>query len=264
MRQKRCLLLTKIATISVLVVFLSLLPNIKTNVVHASTNQVMLKATDDTYVDSSYPTSNYGGQFNLEILNSLYGTAPYQSTFIDIIWLKFNLSSVPNGALIDTATLQLYASGVGETYNVDAYSCSDNSWNELTLTYSNMPSYNTALIDSELVPSAFEWYNWSVVDAVRSALNTNSTQLTLVLNEPTPHSSLNGVSFYSKESFLENLSTTDYSPELIVHWTAVTREYPTLLLIPLTIITTAVVAAIFYKRKRIIPAARHKSFWLVG
>ena len=247
MRHETCLLLTRIATISFLVMFLWL-PNIKANVVYASANQVMLKVTDDAYVDSSFPTSNYGGQFDLEILNSLYGTAPHQFNFIDVAWLKFNLSSVPNGALIDTATLQLYAAVVGETYSVDAYSCSNNSWNELTLTYSNLPSYNTTLMDSELVSSAYEWYNWSVVDAVRSALNTNSTQLTLVLSEPTPHSSLNGVMFYSKEA---PVSTSDYSPELTVHWTAITPEYPTVLYIPMAIITTLVVTSLFYKRKRV-------------
>jgi hypothetical protein len=162
--------------------------------------------------------------------------------------LKFDLSSVPNGAVIDEATLMLYAYLVGETFNVHAYSCSYNSWTELTLTYSNMPSYSTTSIDSILVATNNQWYNWSVFDAVTNALNSNSKAVTIVLSEPSPHSSASSISFYSKEApvFLG----TGYSPKLTVHWSSVVAEFPTFLILPFLMIT--IIAVVLYKKKAIL------------
>lgn len=144
---------------------------------------VTIKPTDDTYVDVVNPDSNYGRQSYLKIMS-------YESAYLTdiiIVWLKFNLSSVPDGAVIDGATISLHTSVVGQTYNVQAYSCSDNSWTEVSLTYSNMPSYNTTSMDSVSVSTSNLWYNWSVVDAVRNALNGYPKSVTIVMKEPNPH-----------------------------------------------------------------------------
>jgi hypothetical protein len=206
-------------------------------VVFAQAGEVTLKPVDDTYVDSYDSNSNYGGQTHLDIQ-----TYEWQR----IAWLKFNLSSIPDGAVIGTAALQLYTNVVGETYNVSAYSCSDNSWVELTLTYSDMPSYNTTSMSSVVVASASQRYNWSVVDGVNNALSNNRKSTTIVLREETYHaSSTNQVVFDSKEASL--YFNNDYSPKLTVHWSDVVPEFSLFLTPALFIMVTLL--GVVWKRK---------------
>jgi hypothetical protein len=220
----------------------------------AQPGQATLKPTDDTFVDSSNPNSNYGGQNYLEIENYQYTVLGQTYNCERIVWLKFDLSSVPNGAVVDEATLQLYTSSVGETFDVHAYSGFDLlnvsaviSWTELALTYSNMPGYNATSMDSALVATSDRWYNWSVVDAARNALNSTAKTVTIVLSEPSPHSSTSNVWFDSKES---PVYSTDYSPKLTVHWSGVVPEFPSFLILAMFMIAT-VLAVVIYKKRTV-------------
>jgi hypothetical protein len=227
----------------VLVLGLVLVSSLSIKTVNAQAGQITLNVTDDTYVDSSNPNSNYGGQKYLQIENWQYVGTSYHC----IVWLKFDLSSVPSGAVVNMATLQLYTESVSETYNVHAYSCSDNSWTELTITYANMPSISSPSMDLQAVGSASQWYNWSVVDAVKNALNSNSEAVTIVLDDPSSsHGFASSVTFVSKE--FANYYLTDHSAILTVHWSAITPEFPTFLILPFFMATT-LLAAIFYKRR---------------
>ena len=215
--------------------------------VSAQVGEVTLKPTDDTYVDSSNPNSSYGEQNYLQITNY---NSEINSAYESIVWLKFNLSSVPDGAVIDGAILQLRTSSVTGSFNVNAYSGSDFlnvsgvvSWTELTLTYSNMPSYNTTSMDSVLVATNNQWYNWSVVDAVRDALNSTARTVTMVLLDPSPSGLVSSISFNSKE-----FSISDYAPTLTVHWSGVVPEFPSFLILPLFMIAT-LLAVMVYKKK---------------
>ena len=109
--------------------------------------------------------------------------------------------------------------------------------------YSNMPSYNTTSMGSVLVGTVGQWYSWSVVDAVRDALNSAAKTVTLVLFDPSPHGLISSISFDSKES-----SISDYAPTLTVHWSEVVPELPTFLLLPLFMVGT-LLTIIFYGRK---------------
>lgn len=229
----------------VIVLFLSLflISALSMKTVNAQTDRrVTLKPTDDTYVDPIDPTSNYGGQNYLELTNweGYNTTTPYS------VWLKFDLSTIPKTATVDTATLQLYTSFVSETCNINANSCSDNSWTELTLTYSNMPNYNTSPIDSAIVATNSKWYSWNVVDSVRNALNSNLKTMTIVLSQPLPQGSLPYITFYSKENPV--YFGEDYSPKLTIHWSQVVPEFPISIMLPLFMITTLLVTVAFRKR----------------
>jgi hypothetical protein len=231
----------------VLVLSLVLVSTLSIKTVNAQTGQVTLKPSDDAYVDSSNPNSNYGERNYLQITNY---NSEINIANESIAWLKFNLSSIPNGALIDGATLQLRTSSVTGSFNVNAYSGSDFlnasavvSWTELTLTYSNMPSYNTTLMDSVLVATNNQWYNWSVVDAVGDALNRTATTVTMVLLDPSPSGLVSSISFNSKE-----FSISDYAPTLTVHWSGVVPEFPSFLVLSLFMIAT-ILAVIVYRKK---------------
>ena len=207
--------------------------------VNAQEGQVTINPTDDTYTDSYNPDSNYGGQDTLEI--SRY---EIYEIYEEIVWLKFNLSDVPDGAVVDVATLELYCIIAFETYNVYAHSCSDNSWTELTLTYSNMPSFNATSMDSTVVSTSTEWYSWNVIDAVRKAvdgIHGGPDVVTIVLLETSVRSSSAGVSFYSNSSML-------FPPKLTVHWAEVIPEFPTWTSMLLILIVLTFAIAIYKRR----------------
>jgi len=216
-----------------------LLSSFSIRTVFAQSGQVELKPTDDTYADSDMPDYILGGREDLLFQNYLFVLD--NETSESIVWLKFNLSSIPDGAVVDEATLHLYENGeiiavpdIMTSFDINAHSCSNDSWTELTLTYSNMPSYNMTSMDSVTVGTSYEWYNWSVVDAVRDALNGTAKTVTIVL-EPS-YGFSEPVAFDSKEAPVSNL--TDYAPELTVHWSSVVPEFPTSLMPPLLVMAT--------------------------
>lgn len=227
----------------VLVLSLVLVSILSIRTVNAQAGQATLKPSDDTYVDSGNSNSNYGGQDVVNIQNYQVAILGQTYNYTSVAWLKFDLSFVPDGAEVDGAALQLYKSNYSypELFNVHAYSCSNNSWTELTLTYLNMPSYNKTSMDSVPIATDIQWYNWNVVDAVRNALKSNPKAVTIVLLDPSLHSPSGKVAFYSKEQ-------GNYLPKLAIHWSEVVPEFPTFLILPFFMIATLTAVA-FYKKK---------------
>ena len=84
---------------------------------------------------------------------------------------------------------------------------------------------------SVLVTVNSQWYNWSTVDAIKNALDSNAEAITVVLREPSIQNST--VYFESKEA---PINLTDYSPKLTIHWASVVPELPTLFVLPLFMI----------------------------
>jgi ABC-type multidrug transport system permease subunit len=107
-----------------------------------------------------------------------------------------------------------------------------------------MPNYDANSLDTTTVASSDRWYNWSVVDAVRNDVTGNFNAITMVLGDPSPHSSYSVIALYSKEAYVY---TTDYSPILTVHWTGFVPEFPSLLTLSLLMMGT-LLAIVFYKR----------------
>jgi hypothetical protein len=96
---------------------------------------------------------------------------------------------------------------------------------------------------SVLVEANNQWYNWSVVDAVRTALNSTARTVTIVLYDPSPHGLISSISFNSKES-----STSYYAPALTVHWSGIVPEFPTFLALPFYIMATLIAVTACRKR----------------
>ena len=218
--------------------------------VDANAGQITLKPTDDTYVTFESRNSNYGGSTYLWTAIGYVSRPP--KYWEDIIWLKFDLSNIPNYALIDNATLRLYSlSSEGATFAINAHSCSNTSWSELTLAYSSMPSYYSTSMGTVQVTTLNQWYNWSVVDAVRNAVSNSFGAVTIVLDGYSllPLAGFNGNLFASKESIV---NLTDYSPELSVYWSDPVTEFPTFVILPFFMAVT-LIAAVIYKRKAVVP-----------
>ncbi len=173
--------------------------------------------TDDTHVLSSNLNSNYGGEPLLHVSRMDYAG----TTYVEETWLKFNLSAIPSGALVEAATLELHTSSVSESYTINAHSCLDIAWTEYSLTYGKMPAFNETSIASVVVTGSNKWYSWNVVDSVQGALNAKVGQVSIVLEEQTLHGFLRMVKFDSKEG----ANSGGYSARLTVQWTSALPEF---------------------------------------
>ena len=87
----------------------------------------------DTYTSHDNPGSNYGDE---SYLHMWYAGPPYN----DMGFIKFNISSIPAEATINSATIYLYFySGDLHSHGL-SFSLYNTSWDEMTMTESNIPS----------------------------------------------------------------------------------------------------------------------------
>lgn len=217
---------------------------IKTSVplVTGQEGQVVLNPTDDTYVKTRNPDWNYGDQDQLEV--SKYESFVFE-VHESIVWLKFDLNSVPEGAMVDSAILEMHVDWVNETYEVYAHYGSDNSWTELSLTYYNMPMFNITPMDSVLITKDDETCSWNVVDAVGKAvdgIHGSSDVVSIVLRETSLRGAYSSIWFSSKED--------EYypAPKLTIYWSDVIPEFPTSK--SLILVSTSLTVALLILRRR--------------
>jgi len=210
------------------------LPTAVIPLVKAQEGTIILNPTDDAYTDGNNYNSNYGSELELKTLG--YGRY--------LTWLKFNLSTIPEGAFGITAILELYTTlyGVTEPHDVVACLILNNSWTEKTITANNCPNYiGSVELDTDYVANDETWYEWLVTEAIVNATSNNATAVTILMRWPwglqTPT-----ISFTSKEASLTKL------PKLTISWEGIIPEFPSFLILPLFIIAT-VLAVIVYKRK---------------
>lgn len=230
----------KVFAIGFLIMLLALC--VETTSVYAQADQVTIKPTDDTYTNLQNPNSNYGGQTHIEFI----GSPSNKST----VFLKFSLSSIPIGAVIDNVKLQLYTTFVSEPwYHIVVAYFTNNSWSESTLTDNGYHSLDGGIYLEGLSQLYVMWsnqlYSWDETTALNIPRTHNSTEITLVLlysDFPNPPSSY--VWFASKEY------STDYSPRLIVHWSGVVPEFSSWLILPLFVAVTLSISIVYFRKHK--------------
>ena len=104
--------------------------------------------SQDSYTDSSRPTTNFGSATTLGVASS---AASIQNTYI-----QFDLSSVPfgyTGANVVKATLKVYVNSVTKpgSFNVDLV---NGGWSEKTISSSLSPALGTTIASSVPLTSA--------------------------------------------------------------------------------------------------------------
>lgn len=182
--------------------------------VHA--DRIDVPVTADTYIaNSSGATTNYGTYYALSA-SSTYSGFNYQSQ----IYLKFDLSSVPDDTEITNVTLNLAGiggSGALPVTPLNVYYVVNDGWNQSTLTWNIRASgypYSTllgsittttykGLIDNPL------WYQWDL--AVTPDMLTDEILSLAVLETGYPE----GHQFASKE-FDAFRETSGFGPYLSV------------------------------------------------
>ncbi|NJE55353.1 DUF4350 domain-containing protein [Thermococcus sp. 21S9] len=195
----------RLAVAIVLLFLVGLIPTPMFAEVGATSNYVIktvsIGPTDDAYVKSTTPDTNYGSSYNLYV-----GTY-YRDHGNERAYLKFDLSSIPPGAVIVSATLHLYTywGTYAQPINVSVYAVENDSWSEDTITWDNKPLAGQFL-DKDLVPDSNRgdypvkhWSVWNVTDFVRSQFETDKV-VSFVLISDSEGIVDESVGYNSKES----------------------------------------------------------------
>ena len=125
-----------------------------------------LYPTADTYVAcrtengvcTEYGNKNFGSEAHIDSTRRVIARR---------ILLKFNISSLPTGAVITLAKIRLYCYMLAASATHQFHSVTDDTWTELGVTWNNQPDHIT-LLDSKVVNAIDAWYEWTVTDFVKS------------------------------------------------------------------------------------------------
>jgi len=123
-----------------------------------------LYPTDDAFVRESFPDDTHNWtymQFRTQTGEPLNrNNRPF---------LKFDLSPLPPGAVIQSATLRLYCyeafNLVSGVTDLEARRISDDSWTETTLTWNNQPPYGA--VEDTIEPAISAWNEWDITSFVQ-------------------------------------------------------------------------------------------------
>ncbi len=138
--------------------------------------------TADSYVQNIYPTSNFGT--SSEITSGKADPDFYDPTYYCRTLYLFNLSSIPSGATILSASLGLY--GISDqTHNSYLYRITS-SWAESTATWNLFPSFNTTslLFGYHATPSVYAWKTFTgtnLTSTIQSWVNGTYTNYGLAM-----------------------------------------------------------------------------------
>jgi len=168
---------------------------------------IELHPTEDSYVESENPGTNYGGSNYLysdtDIWNYYYPNEYKRS------YLKFDLSEIPVETDITTtiisANLKLYVNSIGDqSVDVGVYQ-SPSTWNEGTIIWNNAPSVSTPVIDIVTIVHDDTGYEWNVKDDIQDMIGNDISFM--VKSERTEYG-YEYLSFRSREYYYEDKDPT--------------------------------------------------------
>ncbi len=183
-----------------------------------------LYATADTYVSALAPTENYGTVTDLIIGRSASG---YDYRII----IQFDLSSIPAGSSINSATLQMYTminmAAAGSDTPDSAYQVwphrnvggVSNAWIETGVTWNSKPSTYAADDAASTVSTANGWNNIAATNAVRQWVENGAAKNGLTLKG-------DGSSAWSTY-FLSRETPATYRPRLVISYSLPATSTPT-------------------------------------
>jgi len=196
---------TRILTLFICV-FLILLALQPFGTVHAAT-VIFQPSSTDNYLRQDAATANYGGVTNVDV-GSRDGARNRRSI------LKFDMSTIPTGATVISATLSLNYYGYAGSNPVDrtywAYRITQTAWTELGSTWNTYDGtnswasvggdYTTTDGASTTVPGSYGWMSWTVTAQVQYAMNSVGKVAHFLIRDATEDSATQyQASFHSKE-----------------------------------------------------------------
>jgi len=145
----------------------------------AAQTTVTLDAIADAPLRRAWPDTNFGDEDTLEIAYD-DNTGHWAVTM-----LRFDLSSLPSDAVIDTADLRLFlndASGASSVSIVAHYVTS--SWDEATVTWNNSPSTGTSGVAASIDDATGSYKSWEVSSFAQSWIDDPSSNHGVLLIGP--------------------------------------------------------------------------------
>jgi 2',3'-cyclic-nucleotide 2'-phosphodiesterase (5'-nucleotidase family) len=136
-------------------------------------NGYALVPVADSEVASGSATANFGTNSNLYLESS---TA--SGTFgVERAWLKFDLSVIPAGSTISSATLQLWNwKSTGAALPVEVRGASSDSWTETGITWNSQPAFGAVLDTQTLAAGSSNlWYYWNITAFVQGEFGGDQT-----------------------------------------------------------------------------------------
>ncbi len=122
--------------------------------------ELVIEASADALLDSSYPTANFGKGYAIGVG---YGKIPPSA---QRSLLRFDLSAIPEGAVLVEAQLRLYLSQAtgAATVDVGVYNVTS-EWEEDEVTWQTAPSTGELFAQAK-VGTSIGWYTWDVTELV--------------------------------------------------------------------------------------------------
>ncbi|HIJ88655.1 MAG TPA: DNRLRE domain-containing protein [Desulfuromonadales bacterium] len=143
-----------------------------------STGSYFLAPVADAQVASGNPATNYGVCVGTsKTCNNIYIQSSSTSFGNERGWLKFDLSSIPTGSIINSATLQLWNwKSAGASLPVEVRSAAVDTWTESGITWNSQPVPGAVLDTVTLAAGAINnWYSWNVTPFVQGEFAGDKT-----------------------------------------------------------------------------------------
>jgi len=169
---------------------------------------VDIENLEDTYVDETDPTKNYGSGKDLVMRAN---TAVLHERLR--IYIKFNISPIPSGQTIDDAQLYLWrVYDHGTPYDYSLHLVYNQTWLEQNITWNDQPcgaSFDDSAkcnltAESKLtIPlgAALAWNNWTATNSLRHEYGDNEVNITFVLRaDPENSTAIRVAKYVSKEN----------------------------------------------------------------
>lgn len=167
--------------------------------VRASSSTSTLNPSADAEVNTNNPDANYGSNTYYRV--GVLSGKKYR------VYIKFDLTGIPEGSAIISATLKLHKqSGTDITVNVHKVS---GSWSETGITWNNQPSYDSDTAASDSAPNAEGWFEFDVTSVVQAWIDGESNYGFVLENDGATYS----IVFDSREA-----SDTSIRPKLVVEY----------------------------------------------
>jgi len=167
-------------------------------VLPATADELIFYPTDDAMIDEYAPNWNTGDKTYMTIRNT--GNGPWEKSGV----LRFDISSIPPGTPIPSATLNLYYYSWGDNYpGGRPLRCRriTSDWDEDSVTWNTRPTWASEITDQVNEPGSYQWMEWDVTDDVQAFVNGDEVDFGWVIRDETYWGGANipRTSFHSKE-----------------------------------------------------------------
>ena len=169
----------------------------------------LYRGTRDTTISQHQPDVNFGAETNVNV----DGDDPNGSGHANWALLKWDLSSIPRGARIQSAkmTVNVTNTSGGQVYRLYPV---PQEWDEASVTWNNLTPWVHSPVLADIAPSALGAYELDFNDAgrevIESWVNGTAPNRGFIIANP---DSADGFDFYAREVMTETLR-----PELSIMW----------------------------------------------